>query len=88
MLLQFSGLKLHFYLICILNAFIFMIPKFIFTKVIKGQSKSNKLNRIEPTVSAEIVREIASKLEATIRPLNSTLPDFLQGIESRFLMAM
>ncbi len=62
-----------------------MIPKFILLKVIKSQTKSNKFNGVEPTVSAEIVREIASKLEATIRHLNSTLADLLPGYRVNIL---
>ncbi len=34
---------------------------------------------MEPTVSAELVREIASQLEATIQNFNATLPNFLPG---------
>ena len=39
----------------------------------------NKLNGIEATVSAELVREIANFIESTIRHLKATLPDWLPG---------
>lgn len=45
----------------------------------------NKLNGIEPTVSAELVKEIASQLEATIRHLNATMPDLLPGYRVKIL---
>lgn len=45
----------------------------------------NKLNGIEPSVSAELVREIASQLEATIRHLKATLPDLLPGYRVKIL---
>ncbi len=45
----------------------------------------NKLNGVEPTVSAELVREIASQLEATIRHLNATLPNLLPGYRVKIL---
>lgn len=39
----------------------------------------NKINGIEPNISAELVRETASLMEATIRHLKATLPDWLPG---------
>lgn len=39
----------------------------------------NKLNGIEPLISAELVRETAGQMEATIRHLKATLPDWLPG---------
>ncbi len=45
----------------------------------------NKLNGIEPTISAQLVRETASQLEATIRHLKGTLPDLLPGYRVKIL---
>ncbi len=45
----------------------------------------NKLNGIEPLISAELVRETASQMEATIRHLKATLPDWLPGYRVKIL---
>jgi len=45
----------------------------------------NKINGIEPNISAELVRETASLMEATIRHLKATLPDWLPGYRVKIL---
>ncbi len=45
----------------------------------------NKINGIEPNISAELVKEIASQTEATIRHLNATMPDLLPGYRVKIL---
>jgi hypothetical protein len=45
----------------------------------------NKINGIEPSISAELVKEIASQTEATIRHLNATMPDLLPGYRVKIL---
>ena len=45
----------------------------------------NKLNGIEPTISAQLVRETAGQLEATIRHLQATRPDLLPGYRVKIL---
>ena len=45
----------------------------------------NKLNGIEPNISAELVRETASLMEATIRHLKANLPDWLPGYRVKIL---
>lgn len=45
----------------------------------------NKINGIEPIISAELVREVAAQMEATIRHLNATVPDLLPGYRVKIL---
>ncbi|WP_013321243.1 IS4 family transposase [Gloeothece verrucosa] len=45
----------------------------------------NKLNAMEPNISAELVRETASEMEAIIRHLNPNLPDWLAGYRVKIL---
>lgn len=45
----------------------------------------NKINGIEPIISAELVREVAGQMEATIRHLNATVPDLLPGYRVKIL---
>ncbi len=45
----------------------------------------NKLNGIEPFVSAQLLRDTASEMEATIRHLNASLPDLLPGYRVKIL---
>lgn len=45
----------------------------------------NKLNGIEAQVSAQLVRETAAEMEATIRHLKGTLPDWLPGYRVKIL---
>ncbi len=45
----------------------------------------NKLNGIEPFVSAQLVRDTANEMEATIRHLNASLPDLLPGYRVKIL---
>ena len=40
---------------------------------------------IEPYVSAQLVRDTASEMEATIRHLNASLPDLLPGYRVKIL---
>jgi len=45
----------------------------------------NKINGIEPSISRELVREVAGQMEATIRHLNATMPDLLPGYRVKIL---
>ena len=45
----------------------------------------NKINGIEPIISAELVREVAGQMEATIRHLNAPVPDLLPGYRVKIL---
>jgi hypothetical protein len=45
----------------------------------------NKINGMEPRISAELVKEIASQTEAIIRHLNATMPDLLPGYRVKIL---
>ncbi|OYD86464.1 hypothetical protein CDG77_35085 [Nostoc sp. 'Peltigera membranacea cyanobiont' 213] len=45
----------------------------------------NKINGIEPIISAELVTEVAGQMEATIRHLNATVPDLLPGYRVKIL---
>jgi hypothetical protein len=45
----------------------------------------NKLNGIEAKVSAQLVKETAEEMEATIRHLKGTLPDWLPGYRVKIL---
>ncbi len=45
----------------------------------------NKLNAMEANVSAQLVRETGSEMEATIRHLKGTLPDWLPGYRVKIL---
>jgi hypothetical protein len=45
----------------------------------------NKINGIEPSISAELVKEVASQTEATIRHLKATMPDLLPGYRVKIL---
>lgn len=45
----------------------------------------NKINGIKPSTSGELVREIASQMEATIRHLNATMPDLLPGYRVKII---
>ena len=45
----------------------------------------NKLNAMESNVSAQLVIETASEMEATIRHLKGTLPDWLPGYRVKIL---
>ncbi|WP_013334790.1 transposase [Gloeothece verrucosa] len=45
----------------------------------------NKLNAMEPSVSAELVRETACEMEAIIRHLNGNLSDWLTGYRVKIL---
>ena len=45
----------------------------------------NKLNAMEPNVSAQLVRETGAEMEATIRHLHGTLPDWLPGYRVKIL---
>ncbi len=45
----------------------------------------NKLNAMEPNVSAELVRDTGASMEAIIRHLNGSLPDWLPGHRLKIL---
>ncbi|MEJ6481498.1 transposase [Nostoc punctiforme UO1] len=45
----------------------------------------NKLNAMEPNVSAELVRNTGASMEAIIRHLNGSLPDWLPGYRLKIL---
>jgi hypothetical protein len=45
----------------------------------------NKLNAMEPNVSAELVRNTGASMEAIIRHLNGSLPDWLPGYRLQIL---
>lgn len=45
----------------------------------------NKLNAMETDVSAELVRETGTSMEAIIRHLNGSLPDWLPGYRLKIL---
>lgn len=55
------------------------------TMSVSVTSVYNKLNAMEPNVSAELVRETGASMEAIVRHLKGNLPDWLPGYRLKIL---